>query len=86
MLNLRGDKSLDRAHSTIRASTIRFNTNMLVGNMGQSLRFGSEEDDIEMEDDGHINQEVADNTDCSRVTTPESINVSALFYCLFVER
>ena len=61
MLNLRDKTSPAQTQSTIQASTIRFNADMVVGNMGQSLRFGP--DDDEVEDDNYADQEPVNETE-----------------------
>lgn len=57
---------------------MHFNTDMFVGNMGQSLRFGPEDDEVE--DESHTEQEPTDDRDYSRATSIESVRVSAFFY------
>lgn len=47
MLNLRqaSERSGQSLHDSTHFSTIRFNPNLIMGNMGESLRFGNEEED-----------------------------------------
>jgi hypothetical protein len=46
MLNLRNETSSLHAQSTAQISTMRFD-DRIIGNMGQSLRFGPEDDDVD---------------------------------------
>jgi hypothetical protein len=58
MLNLRHEMLLPEAQSTAGVSSMRFN-NRILGNMGQSLRFGPDDDD--MDNDHHPDWEIVDN-------------------------
>lgn len=52
MLNLRQvNRDSERSHATEQRSTIHFSTNIIVGNMGESLQFGAQSHDDGVEDD-----------------------------------
>lgn len=76
MLNLRRETTSSPAQSTFQISTVRFNANMFMGNMGQTLRFGPEDDEVD-DDDDHTNQEPTNDAEYSRTTSIDSVRVSA---------
>jgi hypothetical protein len=57
ILNLRDEASASHTQTTARISTVRFgfNSDIIVGNMGQSLQFGSE-DRGENDEDENVSQ------------------------------
>jgi hypothetical protein len=63
MLNLRHEASSLHAQNTVRLPTMRF-SDRIIGNMGQPLRFGLEDDDVE--DNYCGDREPADNMEYSR--------------------
>jgi hypothetical protein len=60
MLNLRQvNETSDHLHTTTRnSSTIRFNANILVGNIGESLQFGTQ-NNIEGWEDNDVDKDIA---------------------------